>query len=78
MRLKIASPAKKKFIENREETHQSIYVVSFTEGDDNYAVIAVDKTLKMWYYISTTQKCVYRSACFCEETATMLTVSFGK
>ena len=32
------SAGREKCIESREETHQSIYVVNFTEGDDKHVV----------------------------------------
>ena len=38
MRPEFAPPAEKKCIENREETHQCLYVVNHLKKDDNYVV----------------------------------------
>ena len=38
MRSKIAPPAENKCIENREETHQPLYVVNHLKRDDSYVV----------------------------------------
>ena len=49
---KIAPPAEKRKTENREETHQLLYVVNFAIRDDNHVVRQsreLISLLQLWY-----------------------------